>query len=450
MRSILRNGACLREFLRYTTFSVLGTLGISCYILADTYFIAKGLGSSGLAALNLAIPVYNLIYGSGLMLGMGGATMFSIYSGRGEKNLANVIYSNAVCLSLGISLLFFLAGCLWAEPMAQLLGADASILPMTRIYLKWLLLFSPAFMMNTLLQCFVRNDGGPQLSMAAMITGSVANILLDYIFIFPLDMGMLGAVLATGISPVVSMIMMLPHWMRGKNHVTFHLARLQREPVKQAMALGVPSLISQLSGAMVMILFNLLILGLEGNTGVAAYGVVANIAIVTTAIINGIAQGAQPLLSRFYGIGDKKQERAVTGYAMKTAILTALLLYLLLTAFAAPITAAFNSEEDKALQEIAEEGMKLYFLSLAATGANTVFATLFTSVEMALPAQILSLLRGVLLLVPAVFGLAYLFGMPGVWLSFPVAEGAAVCYAVAAYRKYGRSNPRHQRGQNTF
>lgn len=442
MRSLSgRRGTCRSEFLRYTAFSVLGTLGISCYILADTYFIAKGLGSDGLAALNLAIPVYNFIYGSGLMLGMGGATMFSIYSGRGEKGLADTMYSNVVYIALGISLIFFAIGCFGAEPIALALGADDSILTMTSIYLKWLLLFSPAFILNTLLQCFVRNDGGPQLSMAAMITGSAANILLDYIFIFSLNMGMFGAVFATGISPVVSMIMLLPHWLKRKNHFSFRLVSLQWGLVKQVLSLGIPSMIAQMSAALVMILFNLLILRLEGNTGVAAYGVIANIAIVTTAIINGIAQGAQPLLSRFYGTGDRNQERAVLGYAMKTAVATSLLLYFLLTAFASPITGIFNSEGNKALQEIAETGMKLYFLSLAATSVNTIFASFFTSVEMALPAQILSLLRGFLLLVPTVFGLAYFFGILGVWLSFPAAEGAAVCYAVAAYRRYGRRMP---------
>lgn len=430
--------SCFQEFLRYTIFSVLGTLGISCYILADTYFIAKGLGSQGLAALNLAIPVYNLIYGSGLMFGMGGATMFSICSGRGEEGTADVIYSNILILALGVSFLFFGIGLFGAVPLAVFLGADPSVLSMTALYLKWLLLFSPAFMVNTLLQCFVRNDGSPQLSMAAMIGGSFANIFLDYIFIFPFHMGMFGAVFATGISPVVSMLLMLPHWIRKRNHFHFYpgKVRLQRPLILQTLALGIPSLAAQLSAALVMVLFNLLILRLEGNTGVAAYGVIANIAIVTTAIINGITQGAQPLLSRFYGAGDRKQEKAVLRYAMLTSMAASVLIYLFLVGFAGPVTKVFNSEGNEMLQKIAEEGMKLYFLSMPVTSCNMVFATFFTSVEMALPAHILSFLRGFLLLIPAVFGLAYLFGMTGVWLSFPVAETLAAGYGAVSCRNY--------------
>ena len=119
---------CIRDFSRYTVLSVLGTVGVSCYILADTFFVSKGLGTNGLAALNLAIPVYNFIHGTGLMLGMGGATKFSIYKGQNNQKAVNRIYTNTIYLAILFSVLFMLPGLFCSERLALLLGADMAIL----------------------------------------------------------------------------------------------------------------------------------------------------------------------------------------------------------------------------------------------------------------------------------------------------------------------------------
>ena len=214
--------SCLKEFARYTSLNVLGMIGLSCYILADTFFVAKGLGTSGLAALNLAIPVYSFIHGSGLMFGIGGATKFSISR---KSGLSDLIFTNTLFFAGITALLFFLAGLFLSPQITALLGADSQVAAMTQTYLKMILLFAPAFILNDILVCFVRNDGNPRLSMLAMLGGSMANILLDYVFIFPLGMGIFGAVLATGLAPLISIAIMSGHWM-GKNK-GFHLAKTE-------------------------------------------------------------------------------------------------------------------------------------------------------------------------------------------------------------------------------
>lgn len=293
---------------------------------------------------------------------------------------------------------------------------------MTDTYLKWLLLFAPAFILNDVLLCFVRNDESPQLSMIAMLIGSFSNIVLDYIFIFPMQMGIFGAIFATGLSPIISIVMMLPHWTRKKN--TFHFVKTKMEAniVKQDLTLGFPSLIAQLSSGIVMIVFNAIILKLEGNTGVAAYGVVANISLVIVAVFTGIAQGVQPLISTFYGGGNDKQARTVLRYAMTTMLTISCAVYLLIFVFARPITTVFNSENNTELQRIAVQGLKLYFLSVVFVGYNSILATFFTSIEKALPAHILSVLRGLILIIPIAFFLSALWEMTGVWLTYPITE----------------------------
>ena len=151
----------LRDFAKYSSLSVLGMLAMSCYILADTFFVSQSLGTNGLAALNLAIPAYNFVHGVGLMLGMGGATRFSICKSRGEENEANIMFTNTVYLCLGFSVVFFLIGLFFADELILLLGADETIFDMAYTYLQTMILFSPAFIFNDLFLCFIRNDGWP-------------------------------------------------------------------------------------------------------------------------------------------------------------------------------------------------------------------------------------------------------------------------------------------------
>lgn len=440
--------SCMRDFARYTILSVLGTLGVSCYILADTFFVSKGLGTDGLAALNLAIPIYNFIHGTGLMLGMGGATRFSVCKSQGRYEDVNRIYTNTVYLAILFSVAFVLTGLFFSNQLTILLGADESVFRMTDTYLQWLLIFAPVFIFNDVLLCFVRNDKDPQLSMLAMLIGSFSNIALDYIFIFPMKMGIFGAVFATGLSPVISIIMMLPHWIRKRNTFHFVKARMSAYIIKQDLSLGFPSLIAQLSSGIVMITFNAIILRLEGNTGVAAYGVIANISLVIVAIYTGIAQGVQPLISNFYGVGNNKQARVVLRYAMVTMLVVSCVVYLLVFVFAQQITAVFNSGNNMELQRIAVTGLKLYFISVAFVGYNIILATFFTSIERALPAHILSILRGFILIIPLTFLMSALWKMTGVWLAYPITEFFTALLGFAIYSHYKIQN--RQKGKMSY
>ncbi|MDO4942588.1 MAG: MATE family efflux transporter [Lachnospiraceae bacterium] len=424
----------IRNFIRYTTLSVLGTFGVSCYILADTFFVSKGLGTNGLAALNLAIPVYNFIHGTGLMLGMGGATRFSICKSQGRQEEVHRIYTNTIYLVILFSAIFTLFGFFFSRRLTILLGADIGVRKMTETYLRWLFLFSPAFILNDVLLCFVRNDESPHLSMIAMLIGSFSNIALDYIFIFPMQMGIFGAIFATGLSPIISIIMLLPHWIGKRNTFHFVKTKMEAKTIKQDLSLGFPSLIAQLSSGIVMIVFNAIILKLEGNTGIAAYGVIANISLVIVAVYTGIAQGVQPLISTFYGIGNDKQAKTALRYAMATMLTISCVVYLFIFVFAQPITAVFNSENNIALQHIAISGLKLYFLSVAFVGYNIILATFFTSVEKALLAHVLSVLRGLILIIPMAFFMSALCGMTGIWLTCPITEFLVTLLGFVIYR----------------
>ncbi|MDO4732795.1 MAG: MATE family efflux transporter [Bacillota bacterium] len=431
----MKNNAVLREFIRYASANVLAMVGLSCYILADTFFIAQALGKHGLAALNLTIPVYGLIYGSSLMLGQGGATRYSLFREQDPSGEGRQAFSRALQLGGLCAVLLFLAGLLCSGQIALLLGADAATFEMCRCYIRVLLLFSPGFILNNIVQAFVRNDGAPRLSMAAMLTGCFANILLDYIFLFPLQMGMFGAILATCLSPLISLLVVSPFFLQRRNR--FHLCRasLSLKITGRLCAPGLPALIGEMSSAIVMLLFNLILLEQAGNVAVAAYGVVANLSIVLIAIYNGIAQGTQPLFSLYCGRGQWQHLRQLLLYGTAAVLLVSLSLYLCVLLAADPIAALFNSEQDPLLQQIAISGMRIYFSGCLFAGINILLSTFFAAAAQSRPASLISLSRGFLLIIPLIFLLSRLWGLTGLWLVFPLTELLVCGLALLLYHR---------------
>ncbi len=428
----------LQEFGKYVSQSVLSQLGVSCYILADTYFISKGVGADGLTALNLAIPVFSVMNGCGFMLGIGSGTKYGIMKGTGNEKRGDVLFTNSLCVVTVLAVIFMLIGLLAADPITVLVGANAEVYDMTRTYLQVILLFSPMFMINNLLGAMIRNDGNTSLAMTAMLSGCLFNIIFDYIFVFPMGLGLFGAVLATAVAPIISILILLQHFVKKKNQFRLIRVRPELRLVASAAGLGVPSLVTEVSSGLVIAVFNLLILGLAGNVGVAAYGVVANISIVVIAIYNGIAQGVQPLLSREYGRSQEKNVHRFLGWAMRLTVILAMVIYVGIYWNADVIAMIFNSGRDMDLQRIAVEGLKIYFTACPFVGANILFAIYFAATDQAAPAQMISLLRGLIVIIPLAFIMANVAGLTGVWMTFPLTELVVCVVACGLYKKMKR------------
>lgn len=308
-----------KQFVRYVTQNIFGMLGISCYIIADTFFIAKAAGTDGITVLNLVLPIYNLIFAIGSMIGVGSATRFTILRAQGEER-AHDYFSNAICFVWMIGILFTLAGIFIPDKIIALMGGDAGIVALGTGYTRIFLLFTPFFMMNYVIMAFVRNDNQPSLAMAGTLAGSFSNILFDYIFMFPLGMGLEGAALATAASPIISILICSAHFLGKKNTVQFRLHAPSIAQLFGACQLGVPAFVGEISSGVITTVFNFLMLGLVGNIGVAAYGVIANFALVAMAIFNGVSQGAQPIVSDCYGKGDVKSVRKIRNLGLAAAL----------------------------------------------------------------------------------------------------------------------------------
>lgn len=418
----MRKQNCLKEFTGYTSLNILGMIGVSFYILADTFFVSMALGINGLAALNLALPLYSFMDGCGLMIGMGGGIKYSIQKSTGNDTAANRIFTNAVFLSGLFSVFFIVFVCLFLGSILSFFGAKGEVLTLSKTYLSVILLFAPAFLMNYMLLAFVRNDGAPQLSMAAMIGGSLSNVILDWIFMFPCSMGIFGASLATGLAPIISILILSHHLLRKKNGFHFIRCRASLRLFSEILSTGIPSLITEMSSAVTMIVFNFIMLRLKGNVGVAAYSVIANLSLVVIAIFTGLAQGTQPLISRNYGLKNKKNIHYLLRYALTSVLLLSAGIYTVVFFGAPQITALFNSEQDPLLQSIATEGMRLYFTACPFAGFNVILSVYFSSIERPLPAHIISVLRGFIMIIPMAFFLSAAAGLKGAWCAFPAAE----------------------------
>ena len=415
-----------RDFSKYITLSVLGMLGSSGTILADTFFIANKLGADGLAALNLSVSVFGLINGLGMMLGIGGAARYAICKSKGENQEADRTFTLALLTAVFCGVVLNICGTLFSGPMVRLLGADNHIFPMCQSYLRTVLCFAPFFILNHFFIAFLRNDGSPKLAMTAMLMGSLCNIVLDYLLIYPMDMGMFGAAFATGCAPVIGLLTSSIHILTRKNQFHPVKTKISWKEIRKFSGLGISAFINEFSSGFVLVVLNLLILHMTGTVGVAAYGIIANLALIALAVFTGISQGIQPLISRAYGQDDRRLLQNLYQKGLWTASVIGVLFFGIAWIWTGNLVSVFNSERDMTLQIIAENGLRIYFSGFLLVGGSFVTTAFFSATEKAKEAFVTSFFRGFAgILMTAVLS-AFLWGLTGVWISFGITEGITV------------------------
>ena len=428
-----------KQFFKYVSQNIFGLLGTSCYILADTYFIAQAAGTDGVTLLNLCLPIYNFIFAIGSMIALGSATRYAIAKAQNDAR-GQRYFSNAILCAVLASIPWMLAGAFAPGVLLRLMGGDAGIVALGIPYARIFLLFTPFFMCNYIVSAFVRNDSDPSLAMVATLSGSLFNVVFDYIFMFPLGLGLAGAALATAISPMLSIAVCSAHFIKKSNTITFVRKAPSVRLLAQSCQLGISGFVGELSSGVTTTVFNFLLLRLAGNVAVAAYGVVANFALVATAIFNGVAQGAQPLVSQCYGKNEMAGARKLLLLGCGTALGLAALLYGIVFGYTDALAAIFNSENSALMAAYAHSGMRIYFVGYFFAGCNIVAAGYLGAVNRPAEASITSLCRGMVAIVVCSLVLSALFGMNGVWAAFPVSEAITLALTIFLLkRKAGRA-----------
>ena len=423
-----------RQFIKYVSQNVLGMVGISLYILADTFFISEAVGADGITALNLALPIYSIIFAIGAMLGVGSSIRYAVARNQGRPDV-DTYFVNALFWGTLVSLVFVILGVKAPDKVMMLFGADADIVRVGESYTRIFMVFAPCFVWNHICNAFVRNDGAPTVAMAATLSSSLFNIVMDYVFMFPLGMGMAGAALATAVSPLIGVAVCCIHLLSKRSHVSLRWKKPSVRRLMFSCQVGISALVGEISSGVITVLFNMLILDLAGNVGVAAYGVVANIALVAIAVCNGISQGMQPLISACYAQGKHMEVKQLLWMGMRTVLTFAIVLVGCMYIWTTPIANLFNRDHDVLLETYAIHGLKLYFIGFLFAGINIVGTGFLSAVESARMAFVASILRGFVAIILCAILLAWLFGMTGVWLAFPAAELITVIVTGVALRK---------------
>ncbi len=450
------NKRLLGNFIRYVSFSTLGTLGMSLYILADTFFISHGLGTQGLTAVSLTIPVYNLLNGTGIMLGMGAATRYAILRGNRQYDKANRVFTCVMLLGIIFTMIYTICGLFFPYKIASLLGADSVIAPLSGLYLKVLLCLSFGFIFNNIIIFFVRNDGYPHLCTVAMILGCLGNILLAYLFVFQWKWGIGGLCLATCLSPIISLCVLSLHFIRRNQQFSLVRSRIGKEELFPIFSLGFPSFMTEFSSGIITMIFNLLILRLTGNIGVATYGIIANLALIVVGIFTGVGQGLQPIVSLDHGAGRYRCIRKNLRYGIVTAFIVGVVLYGFFFGLAKPIIAAFNPEHNAKLAQIGISGIRIYFSAFLLMGVNIVCTAFFASVSHAKFSFSVVMMRGLIAVVAFALILSSVWGMTGIWLTIPFTEVTTLILTIVflgIYLKEIRNqndlSDSHQKGSHT-
>ena len=410
-----------RELKKYITLNILAMTGTSCYILADTFFISMAEGAGGITALNLVLPIYGIIYAIGSMVGIGSATRYTLEKSVGDRG-ADDYFSNSIWFSLLLSIPFLVSGVLFPDRILSLLGADEQILGIGLSYIRIVLCCAPFFMVNYTFTAFARNDSAPRLAMLATLGSGIFNIIFDYILMFPLDMGMAGAALATGISPLVSVIICLCHYLSKNNTVVFSRKMPSVKKLLSACGLGIAAFVSELSSGITTLVFNFILLGLAGNLAVASYGVIANIALVASALFNGISLGLQPVASSAHGRTDPWEEKKIYRYSLKIGLAIAVLSIIAVMLFGDAFIRIFNSGQSRELAAYASVGVRLYFLGFLVSAVNVIKSGFYSAIGKGRESSVIAVSRGIVTITLMAFLLSKVFGVVGVWLAFGASE----------------------------
>ena len=407
-------------FFSYLVPSISATLVTSIYILADTMMIGRGVGGSGIAAMNILLPLYNTYFGIGMMCGVGGSVLFGFSRGRGDEKRARSYFTAALCVVLALSAVFLILGRIFFNPLITFMGNTPLLNEYTVPYGTVLTTAAPMFALSSFLQAFVRNDGAPRLAMAGVISGGITNVILDYVFIFIMKWGMGGAMLATATGTTLTVLILSSHFLSKENHLK-PIWNVSLKKVLEIFGNGLASFILEVSNGFVTLLFNRQLLAYVGDLGVVVYGIISNTALVVISISNGMAQAVQPLLSANYGAGKKDRVRQGLGLGIRVSLAAGLIFTALGFFFPTQLAYLFLEPTEEILS-MAVTAIRLYFLAFLVSEWNIMCSTYFQSVVQPKRSLAITLLRGVVLNTVLVLVLPAILGVNGIWLVVTVSE----------------------------
>lgn len=413
----------------------IGILILSIYGIVDTIFVGRWVGSMGIAAITVVMPITFLIASIGMSIGVGGASIISRALGAGNREKAFLTFGNQATLTIIIALSVVIIGSFFQDEILILFGGKGDILPYARDYFNILLLGVPFLAWAMMSNNVMRAEGKPRIAMFTLITPAVANIILDPIFIVGFGMGIKGAAWATSLSYIASASYALYYFLIGEGEMKLKLPnfKLKMPIVKEIFAIGIVTLARQGAISILAIVLNNALFSYGGAMSVSVYGIINRVMMFANFPVLGLTQGFVPIAGYNYGAEkwDRVKETIKTSIGSGTGI--ALIIFAGLMVFTTQLISIFTNETE--LIRMTVPAFRTVFLATPLLAVQLISSAYFQAIGKARPALFLALTKQGFCLIPLLLILPTIFGLDGIWWAFPIADilSASICFTYLRY-----------------
>ena len=415
--------------LKYVLPTILSQCAFFLFTIIDGIFVGHGVGPDGLGAVNLAQPLVMVIGAAFMLTTIGGVTITAIRIGRKDYEGANQAFMHAIVSTLVVAAFFTLVGTLFTRQLAVLLGAEGDYVKMVCDYLFWYTAFTIPSALSATLQGFGRNDGAPVFVMVSTIASTALNIFLDWLFVFPLQMGIAGAAIATGISQTVGLAIVIIHFLIKRGHLHFARFKPNGKLLKKVFKRGFPEMLSQLATPITVFCMNLVIIRFLPNGGINAYSVISYIVSFAYAVFIGVSEGMQPLFGQSYGDKNADGLRYFKRWGMIVSFIGSAVVYVVIMLLGRPICQMFGA--DTAATELAITAIPQYCWAFLFASLNTVLSAYLYSTKRTKESVAVNVLRGLIFTPLCVVALSFLTNGALLWFTVGIAEAITFVSAIA-------------------
>lgn len=433
-------GNIKRIYFRYLSAAFGSAMITSVYSIVDMAMMGQYHGPDGTAALAVVAPVWNIIYSLGLLMGIGGSVIFSAKRGAEQNNgEENQYFTMAVLGSVLLAVLAWVGVLAFEVSVLTFFGADETLLAMARRYMQPIKLVFSLFLFNQMLAAFLRNDGSPALATGAVLAGGIFNIFGDFVFVFPMDMGIFGAGLATAIGAAITFVVMLTHFFSKRN--TLRLVRPSQPwtKLRQVLVSGFSTFLSDVAMGILTMLFNRQIMAYLGTDALAVYGVIVSVSTFVQCCAYSVGQAAQPILSVNFGAGQGMRIRKALNYSLWSAAFFGLAWTGLTMAVPNLFIRIFMSPTN-AILSIAPAIIRCYALSFLLLPFNIFSTYYFQALLKPAVSFLISISRGIVVS-GALICLLPLAAADAIWFAMPITEAAVAAAAAVLIVRYTKSLP---------
>jgi len=429
-----------KKLLRFVLPSIVMMIFTSIYGVVDGLFVSNYVGKTAFAAVNLIMPFLMAISALGFMIGTGGSAIVAKTLGEGKKEQANEYFSMLVYLTLIGGIVLSALGILFSPLIARGLGADGALLTNCVLYARITLLSMPAFMLQNVFQSFFVTAEKPKLGLGVIVIAGVTNMVLDFLLVGVFQIGLTGAAFATVTSECIGGLFPILYFAR-RNSSLLKLGRthFNGKIFLCACGNGSSELMTNLSSSIVNSLYNIQLMNLAGENGVAAFGTIMYVNFIFIAIFLGYSIGSAPLVSYHYGAGNHDELKNLFQKSLRLIGIWGLMLFILAQLIARPLAAIFVGY-DADLFSMTQNGFRIYCIAYLINGFNIYGSSFFTALNNGLISAAISFLRTLVFQLAAVLLLPLLLDINGIWSAVAVAElltlGLTVTFFVRNRKKY--------------